>query len=50
MAQKAKIHKAGEAASKPAVTRIHTTYPVRRIPYVPSAVRNMPFTIHPVKK
>jgi len=30
--------------------RLGTTHPVRRIPYVPSAVRNRPFTIHPIKK
>jgi len=30
-------------------TRIGTTYPIRKIPPVPSATRNMPFKIRPVK-
>jgi hypothetical protein len=28
---------------------IQTTHPIRKIPFVPSAVRDMPYTIHPVK-
>ena len=30
--------------------KIETTYPIKNIPPVPSAVRGMPFTIPPVKK
>jgi hypothetical protein len=30
--------------------KIKTTYPIRKIPYVPSAVRHMKLVIHPVKK
>lgn len=29
--------------------KIKTTYPIRKIPYVPNAVRGLPFTLHPVK-
>ena len=37
----------GEISHDP---KIGTTYPIRKIPYVPNAVRHMPFTIYPVKK
>lgn len=50
MAKHQQVQKTEKVVQKSAVARIATTYPVRRIPYVPSAVRNMPFTIHPVKK
>jgi hypothetical protein len=30
------------------ICKVRTTYPIRKLPYVPNAVRDMPFTIHPV--
>jgi len=33
----------------PDQAHLQTTHPVRRIPYVPNAVRGRPFTIHPTR-
>ncbi len=51
MARKVKSqYRVQNATQKEVEPRINTTYRIRYLPFVPNAIRNMPFTLYPVKK